>query len=289
MKKGDRLGHAIALGIDVQKYYDYKRHSIYTTKQDCLDNLVWLLYRSMELGVDIDSKNRIVLEKKARELLWQIYPNLSDSMNGLDLYYYSWKLRGDNPHLYEEGKYQANKNSNSIHLYYESMERKNEDLTHYRNSNKIASFVYYYHFDEKTKSEGLKAEEFVVEDWYVSLVHGMQIAMQEEIASRGICIECNPTSNLRISTIQAYEEHPILVFNREYLEADSRNVNMCVSINTDDIGVFDTSLENEYALLYAAICRKRHAEHNMDDHAVEKYLDGIRQNGIIMAFKKLEK
>jgi len=62
-----------------------------------------------------------------------------------------------------------------------------------------------------------------------------------------------------------------------------------VSINTDDIGVFDTSLENEYALLYAAICRKRHAEHNMDDHAVEKYLDGIRQNGIIMAFKKLEK
>lgn len=59
-----------------------------------------------------------------------------------------------------------------------------------------------------------------------------------------------------------------------------------MTINTDDIGVFDTSLENEYALMYEAICRKRHLEGNLDDYVVVQYLDYIRNNGMIMSFKK---
>lgn len=285
MKRGDRLGHAVALGIDAEKYYNFKGNSLFLSKQDYLDNLVWILYRSTELGVEIESKYRIVLEQKARELLWQIYPILNTYSNALDLYYFSWKLRGDHPDLYKNNKYDSSSILNVIHTYYDAMERKNENLELYRQNDIIASCIYHYHFDKQTKEVGLLPEEIVVKNWYISLVTQMQLAMQEMIALQGIAIECNPTSNLRISSIQDYADHPILVFNNEYLEDDPLNSHLMVSINTDDIGVFDTSLENEYALMYAAICKKRHEEGILDDHAVEKYLDYLRINGIVMAFK----
>lgn len=58
-----------------------------------------------------------------------------------------------------------------------------------------------------------------------------------------------PSSNYLIGTIQKYEAHPILRFNSRYLHEFQKNMSVCVSINTDDQGVFDTLLENEYALM----------------------------------------
>lgn len=287
MKKGDRLGHAIVLGIEAEKYYNFKRRSIYLTKQDCLDNFVWMLYRSTELGICIEPKCRIILERKAKELLWQLYPRLNKYIDNLDLYYYSWKLRGDHPYLYESGKYKYEGNQEMIYEYYKAQKRKNEQLEYYRDNESIASYVYFYHFDNESKEAGLIPEEVVIEDWYITLVKQLQKAMQKEVGKKQLVIECNPTSNLRISSIQRYEEHPILVFNNEFLERDSQNPHLYVTINTDDIGVFDTSLENEYALMYQAICRKRHMEGNLDDYAVEQYLNYIRNNGLIMSFKKV--
>lgn len=286
MKKGDRLGHAIALGIDAEKYYNFKRRSIYLTKQDCLDNYIWILYRSIELGICIDPRYRTILKRKARLLLHDIFPKLVNKYaDNLDLYYYSWKLRGDNPSLYESGKYSYDQIKGMIHTYYNSMKIKDDELEYYRGNEGIASYLYFYHYNSETKENGLIPEEIVVEDWYIALVQQLQKAMQHEIAKKGLVIECNPTSNLRISPIQEYKEHPILVFNNTFLEQDTQNPHLCVTINTDDIGVFDTSLENEYALMYEAICGKRHLEGNMDDYAVEQYLDYIRNNGLVMAFK----
>lgn len=59
--KGDRLGHAIVLGIEPISYYRLKRN-IFLTKQDYLDNVVWLLYRSAELNVEISRSDREMLK-----------------------------------------------------------------------------------------------------------------------------------------------------------------------------------------------------------------------------------
>lgn len=115
----------------------------------------------------------------------------------------------------------------------------------------------------------------------------MQKAMRQEIFQKGIAIECNPTSNVKIGTFRFYDKHPMLTFNNYYLEDDNAPPNMKVSINTDDLGVFDTSLVNEYALMLDAITKKRHREGNYNDDAVYDYLNYIRKNGIEMAFKNL--
>ena len=85
----------------------------------------------------------------------------------------------------------------------------------------------------------------------------VQKAMQWEIAQRGIAIETNPSSNFMIGTFSRYEEHPITTFFNEGLTLDYQKLQdsaqMWVSINTDDQGVFDIKLENEYALIARAL------------------------------------
>ena len=61
-----------------------------------------------------------------------------------------------------------------------------------------------------------------------------------------------------------------------------------MSINTHDLGVFDTSIENEYALLLNAICRQRHIEGNYNDEEVYAYFDHVRKKSLQMSFIELD-
>lgn len=161
---------------------------------------------------------------------------------------------------------------------------QNNITDNYRNNKLIAQFYHLYHFDHKAKETGLKTTCFKVEDWYIDLMEKFQKAMQHMVAEKGVIIECNPTSNVLIGTFKDYIKHPILSFNNFCLEYNNNKVNIQVTINTDDIGVFDTSLENEYALLFSAISRERHKQHNYNDDAIYEYLNYLRENGIKASF-----
>ena len=73
--------------------------------------------------------------------------------------------------------------------------------------------------------------------------------MGKDFASRGIGVETNPSSNLAISMAESYEELPIVQMYNKDLTWDEEKLRECpqinVSINTDDKGIFHTSLENE--------------------------------------------
>lgn len=88
------------------------------------------------------------------------------------------------------------------------------------------------------------------------MVNTLQQCMMRRVLERGIEIECNPSSNVLIGTFRRYDSHPILRFNRYALcngEKEKSPVQLNVSINTDDLGVFDTSLECEYELMACAL------------------------------------
>lgn len=303
LEKGDRLGHALALGINAYEYYCAKRYNVFLRKQDYLDNLVWLLYRSLELGVDISSDHRVVMQNKAMELFEEVFgeafakrgPRITDTYTGniLDAYYHSWMLRGDHPDLYESGEYISDDDADEEK--YENYEipggirtykvDKN-GLVRYRKDKYTAELYYLYHFDPGVKDKGYEVTGVPVEKWYIDLISDMQNIMRMEIYKNGICIECNPTSNILIGTFGQYSKHPILTFNHHYLTGDDEHPNLRVSINTDDLGVFDTSLNNEFAVMFYAVCRSRHDAGNFNDDAVYEYLDYLRLQGISMVFRK---
>lgn len=48
-RNGDRLGHAMVLGIDANAYYSRAHYNIILPKQVLLDNIVWLYYKGKNL------------------------------------------------------------------------------------------------------------------------------------------------------------------------------------------------------------------------------------------------
>ena len=117
------------------------------------------------------------------------------------------------------------------------------------------------------------------------LTRDIQDAMQEHIREMGIGIECNPSSNVLIGTFRSYGEHPVFRFNNAMIEQDLKKRSSCsqlqVCINTDDLGVFDTSQEIEYALLFQALNNMRRGDGSKAYQEVDilAYLEGLRKAG----------
>ena len=296
MKRGDRLGHALALGIDPRIHYAKKDSFIALPKQDMLDNLVWMLKRSVELNIDIH-KIRPALESTANQLLREIYGECIDRNNwniNLDDYYNSWKLRGDNPELYSN-LYDDKKVKNDSFFVvegasaeqYKNYYQNGKELDVYRNQPAIKGIMHYYHYGNVERIKGEEIFTMSVTDDYMELIALLQSKMQEMIANMGIAIECNLSSNQLIGTFTYYENHPIFRFN-DYIISDNKQVNkLSVSLNTDDQGVFDTSLENEYAILVECMAKmKVDGKRKYNDDTIYQYVDHVREMGMNQVFPK---
>ena len=308
--QGDRLGHALALGISPHQYYRIKDNSVWLPAQDLLDNLVWLLYRSLEWDVQIPSSLRETLRERAQQLLDEIYPNESNHSDVITLraYYEAWQLRGDDPKLYwqyhtgDEDTKQILANSSLLwdHPYKQAMlhsDKNGEGVdprARLRKSPQVCHLLVRYHFGFQERQEGERVVQFAVTPDYASVLEKIQVRMMEKIMVRGIAVECNPSSNRLIGTFDCYAEHPIFRFNHFGLNLPEYNQSvgqLRVSINTDDLGVFDTSIENEYALLFGALCNRRNADGKLllCHDEILAYLEHLRIMGNDMTFPKAEK
>ncbi len=116
---------------------------------------------------------------------------------------------------------------------------------------------YFYHYSEAVKYAGMEIINVPINHDYIKALKAVQHELQLEIARRGLSIESNPTSNAKISTFREYSKHPIVALYNKGLFHSPENLRSCaqinVSINTDDSGVFFTSLENEYAVMARAL------------------------------------
>lgn len=291
MRRCDRLGHALALGIDADKYYELKDYRVIMPKQDALDDDVWLLYKANELNIQIDKSLEQQMVYRIQDRIRYIY---GDSLRKYNIsadpfiYYNSWLLRGDNPELYMGYKYNDSKTKP---FGYESfMVNKNIPSKTIREDADIVTLYGLYHYDEDVKRKGLETEILKISPSYVKLVKQIQKKMQFVLAEKGIAIECNPSSNYLIGTFRRYDAHPITIFNNTFLEHRQDKLLECaqlsVSVNTDDQGVFDTSLTNEYALLALALEKKRDSNGKRIYSAsnIYQYLDSIRKMGIEQTF-----
>lgn len=289
MERGDRLGHAIALGVEPEVHYALKNNLISMPKQDMLDNYVWILFRSLELGVAVAEDLRSKVQYEAQKLLYAIYPDDGVGTYTLREYYESWKLRGDYPGLYQTGDFLENEDA--WERRYENMKKENlEEAGILRWQKKISHLYYRYHFGRAEKRNGQEIVMAEATKAYIDLISNIQECMRKRINEKGIAIECNPTSNVLIGTFKRYDLHPMFHFNSYALKnEDNSNLpeQMNVSINTDDLGVFDTSLENEYALIACALSKKVDENGNKlySQDAIYDYLEHIRQMGLAQVFR----
>lgn len=289
--RGSRIGHGLALGIDPYSYYCYKGKIIVMEKQRLLDNIAWLLCKSNELGIDVDRSLRTELEGRFYELYKEIYDNIIGQEVTLLDYYHSWKLRGDNPELYwqESGeiKETVKKTKNAVIPYDRyGFNDQIENIEVIRDIGNIRKIYHAYHFNKTVREKGNEMITRKVDKRYADVVKQVQDCMIHQLVMRGIGIESNPSSNYLIGTIKKYDEHPILRFNSRKLGNVSTNMSLSVSINTDDQGVFDTLLENEYALMLLALKKAKDDEgqYKYDIEDIYEWIDYVRSMGMQQVF-----
>lgn len=87
---------------------------------------------------------------------------------------------------------------------------------------------------------------------WLEMVGCLQQHLRNQFAQKKLCIEANPTSNLIIGGFSHYHDLPYktLVNNR-----------LALSINTDDPGLFLSSLPGEYAAMYQALSYDKTMSH----------------------------
>ncbi len=291
LKRGSRLGHALALGIDSKAYYELKNYKIILNKQDIIDDTAWLLEKSKEYGICLNSSLVSWLEHIFFDKFNEVYGHCKDLLGEISIYNYfnAWKLRGDKPDIYRKNIGELRQYLNLIDdpllqsQYYEVNRLVTNRI---RETEKCINLYYCYHYNKGVRENGGKQDIIKVDLEYVHLVDEIQKKMMMDISEKGIAIETNPSSNYLIGTINRYDQHPILRFNNLGLEFDNNNPLISVSINTDDQGVFDTMLENEYALLAYALEKSinKNGERRYKPELIYRWIDYIRELGIEQAF-----
>ncbi len=292
-QRGERLGHALALGVDPLVHYSTKSECIIIPKQNYLDNLVWLLYRGRELNIQIEPHQSEVMKQEALHYLREIYGDAIRknqwSVNLQD-YYNSMMLRGDAPQLYRSMHFEIPKYPSCNYDRFQISHAKAE-LDNLRNDRELAGLYYYYHYGHSEKIKGSEPITVSVTSGYKRVVRQAQDALHRYLEQKGIVIECNPSSNVLIGTFGSYFNHPIFRLNNYGLSNTNSNDSappMQVCINTDDLGVFDTSLPFEYALVYRALAEKTNDDGTPKYTSAEImcYLDNIRKMGLQVVFPK---
>jgi len=287
--EGDRIGHALALGVDVDDYYLFKHKLLLLPKQNVLDNYSWMLSRIAKYGMNEFMALQAVLLHEFRILFQNVYEDTKLECDPI-AYYQAWSLRGDDPDLYITGKYPVN----DINLSeYDCFRRCNYPNKEIRNSKHVLALLVAYQYNASVKKKGTEIIEFKVKDEYIKAVNIIQKRMQQEVAQKHIAIECNPSSNVLIGTFKRYDKHPIVNFYNLGLTSESNALNKCpqlmVSINTDDQGVFNTYLENEYAFMAKALEKAKDKDGNLiyNNSMIHDWLERVRQMGIEMSFNTI--
>lgn len=300
-KPGDRIGHGLALGVDVDKWIERQQH-IYLPLQEHLDNLVWCYQKGIELIANYPQFQSAVMV--IREKIYHFCHELHGEELSPQILYQAWKLRRNCPltidkqsealgtelmllvpdliQIQNANKDDTGTGTTSYSLWLKYLKRKRHDKDH----EKVVSISYSHNigpnppiFQTGTLEDSLSAGE-------LELIHGIQDLMLEQFSQSQWILEACPTSNVYIGRLEYYQEHPIFRWSpprREDLKPGARAnqfgirrgpVKVC--INTDDAGLMPTTLENEHRVI------KECAIHcyGASDQDASLWIDSIRRIGV---------
>lgn len=274
LKQGHRLGHALALGIEADSYYQKRHYKIIAQQQNILDNFVWALYASAKFNLEIPTVVNLFLQSNIKSLL----RNIGYNKVSTDIYDYwqSMLLRG---------------NACVDDSFLQITPTQQEMINHYPASKEalkssIAKELFRLYLEEKRiQNQGNKIIYVVVPIELSKVADKLQHKMLEYIENLGIVIECNPTSNLKIGPFYRYDQHPIFRFK----DWTTGQHHVGVSINTDDRGIFSTSIQREYSLIALAMEKVRNfdGKNLWGKSEIIRYLSEIKKDASNHRFKPI--
>lgn len=289
---GDRIGHGVVLGIDVNDWY--KKHpNVAIPIQNILDNIAWTLDKIRKWNLNVTAgmyeKLKVAFDNYYDQLYNcnKAYKNYSPDLLA---YIKAWKKRGDNPECYSSMSFNPNVLANHSFTEWDRCAiRKKHAFKDIKNNLVVYDIIHRYHFDAKLKKLAKEIIYYTTEPEFIELTKHLQIRMRNYLLEKGVAVESCPSSNFLISNLDDFKEIP--TFNLfPIVESHDNFIRLNVSINTDDQGVFYTSLQKEYAML-AGTLREQKDENGLRIHSDDKILNWIEHlinNGKQQCFRSID-
>lgn len=283
-KAGDRLGHSLVLGTDVDQWID-DNEVVPMPLMEYMENLLWIwglnVYEGLELEIQLE-----ILEAKILDVAQKIYPH-TESLT-VNMLYGAYRKKFDANHreILIELTVRNEKNAHTFCRFdgdeqqdpKRGTERHTEDSCYASWSvEKLLSTNYCPVFEER----GGRKELISVRKRDAALYKKLQEYLVAKVEQRGIYVEANPTSNSVIGDFSNIQKHPVFFINQKFQDGKNR---VMATINSDDPAVFNTNVENELAYMYYAAEVKGYARSDLLE-----WIDQLRQYGVDASFIRKEK
>lgn len=272
VEKGWRLGHCVAMGIDSYDFYQRKHWVMTMPCQTMLDNLIWVAMTCKEEKITIPQTLMVRMAMEIKQLLTRMF---GDKRPRMETYYRAMWLMSDVSGEISGGAHPAWERT--MKCLHERCVRSRKDGDAVITAHKMLT-------DAVIKARGSESVKWKIGRDYMLLMSKLQKAMMKRVEKLGVTIESNPTSNLMLSTMQRYDEHPLFKQNNP---SKWWGKHLPLTINTDDKGIFGTSLLNEYMLVAKAMNKREGllTERKWSDKRIEDYLLGIAAQSHQAKFK----
>lgn len=291
-ESGDRLGHALALGMDPEKFYQVQRNQIITEQQSLLDDFAWLYFMIQKFGDAEDFQLLTIIQNQFDEhVTWfntavdfQIrFKDYLDFylLRGTDLSYllkHVYGLQEPISSLNDIKSIDPQRRNTVLNDLDPSFIAVGNELVEQAVINVQAIRLYVaYMWNPQVYTEGTQTVQLTMNSVLLRVVKRAQRLLQKFVLAKGVAIEANPSSNLKIGYTRKYEELPMLALNRHGLR-DNTTLDIPLSINTDDGAVFQTSLAYEYELIAQALIIGGESPESVYDYIGRLQTGSIRQS-----------
>lgn len=281
----DRIGHGIALGVDLRKWQ--KNHPVVILPRiEYLENLLWIwgIYKERKLVTGVDG----FLERRIMQVANDIYL----AMEGITVYELWKAYRAKFKETIIPYEFSCSKSVNQCN---DILEKEitgsytsrlfccetDERNAYCWNSEKLGLTYHCKVYRERM----LEPISVSTDEFNLDTLGDIQSIIRKKISREGIIVETNPTSNRAIGEIDDIFEHYILdLKSKTFAESNEDSCvenNLIVTVNTDDPSVFQTSLSSEFSYLYYALLDKGYAKRD-----VLEWIEEVRSNGMSSSFIK---
>lgn len=270
LRDGARIGHGTALGIAPELWLERIPTTLHLPKSERLLDL--LSARKLLNGIPGLISKIYQIELEITRLLqdvfgFQVSINLFEramSMRGLHIGFVaslyktpSWRWQDASliDSLREEAK-----------LVHDAKNRDEEAF----------SLLWEWHSSRELwgRSESL-VQVNAQDDIFTSTIYlRLQQALMRQVASRRVVIETLPSSNVRISQYEKFEEHHVFRWMGIAGHIKEGDVEVMVSLGSDDPGIFAGNLRGEFYHLYAVLRNK-----GLSDKKSLSYVSEINERG----------
>ncbi len=249
---GDRLGHGTAAGIPVGLWMKRMGNTVYLSKGEWMDNLLFLRYTINTLAPLADQELTSIipmLECRISDLCSQIY----DSQYSCHTLTEAWLMR-----QYEPSAVMNLKKMDFSTIYKQDYDDSDiEFINSCLADSNIMELVKRYHLKMFRKRYDEIIEVYTSDLLSESVLTKIQEIVLDFLCEKNIVLESLPTSNLRISFYNEFNEHHI----ERWINPGEKHRCPPVVLGTDDTGIFCTNIYNEYARVYLQLLRKGHTPH----------------------------